>query len=174
MLTHCKIWLLALCLLAGCYSPPAKVPFPHHPDFFEAIEKAKNQQRPILILFDWKGSSVDALAMLAQPEVARVIAEKFVFVHVFADDSSPWPDGKPRIDRNGYAIKSKGSFFQDMQYRFFKDAFQPMYALLSPDGKPLASPTGKAFFEGYLSADDPKKVQFFCEFLKLGLSAREK
>lgn len=108
--------------------------------------------------------------MLAQPDVSEIIAENYVFAHVFADDASTWPDSKPRIDRNGYQIRTIGSFYQDLQYRFFKDSFQPMYALLSSDGKPLIF-KNHPLFEGYLSADDSEKLQHFTQFLQNGLFA---
>lgn len=170
MLTYSKFWLLAICLLSGCYSPPAKLTFPSVPDYFLVVEEARNQQRPILILFDWHGSSVDALEILAQPEVSKIISENYVFARVFTDNRDTWKDEKLRIDRNGYQITTIGGFYQDLQYRFFKDSFQPMYALLSPDGKPLIF-KNHPLFEGYLSAGDAEKVQHFTQFLQNGLSA---
>ncbi len=170
MLTNLKIWFLASCLLSACYTAPPAPPFPVLPDLENGKKVALQSGQPILILFDWTGSSVDAVELLRQPEIGEIISKNYVFVQVFADNPRKWPDGTVFTDRNGHQINHIGGYYRDLQYRFFKEEFQPMYAILDAAGQPVLK-NNKPFYEGYLSAEEARNAHYFKDFLARGLAA---
>jgi len=93
------------------------------------------------------------------PEINRLIGDQYVLVSLYVDAKSELPKEEQFIYETSNGTKKPiltvGNKWATLQTETFKSATQPLYALLSPDGKLLTDPVGytpavedyKAFLE---------------------------
>ncbi|MBN8790280.1 MAG: thioredoxin family protein [Terrimonas sp.] len=136
-------------------------------DFDKAVQLSKAQNKPILIDFTgW--ACVNCRKMEEQvwtePEIASLINEKFILVSLYVDDRKKLPANdrftyKP-ADGKEKDIITEGDKWATFQSENFAQVTQPLYAVLSPDGKLMTHPVGYT--------PDVKKYQ---DWLNCGLKA---
>ncbi len=139
---------------------------PEH-DFYKAIEVAQQVNKPILI--DFTGYGCENCRKMeefvwSEPDVLPILQNDVVLTSLYVDDKEKLPEAQQtRIDMGGGQMKKvttigdKWSMFQSIN---FNDNTQPVYVLLTPDGKVINDP-----FKGYNS---DKEV--FKAFLQCGIN----
>lgn len=156
-----------------CGETPSYSDFLHLPhgisgyfDFEEALSCARAQNKPLFIDFTGHGC-VNCREMEAKvwsdPEILKLLKEKFVVVALYVDDKKVLPEDKwisSKID--GKVKKSIGEINLDFQVCNFDKNAQPLYVTLDKNEDLLASPVG------YVSKDQ------FKNFLEQSLVAHKK
>ena len=156
--------------------PPINVSYLHdekdgilgmHPshDYFEAIEIAKKENKPLLI--DFTGYGCENCRKMeefvwSEPDILPILQNEVILASLYVDDKEALPESEQTsIDMgNGQkkkvkTIGDKWSLFQQIN---FNNNSQPHYVLVSPDGKVINTPVS-----GYM----PKKD--FKAFLECGI-----
>ncbi len=118
-------------------------------NFEKALQLAKEQNKPILIDFTgW--ACVNCRKMEEQvwtePEISSLINEKFILVSLYVDDRKKLPANdrftyKP-ADGKEKDIITEGDKWATFQSENFAQVTQPLYAVLSADGKLMTHPVG--------------------------------
>ena len=138
---------------------------PEH-DFYKALEVAKQENKPVLI--DFTGYGCENCRKMeefvwSEPDVLPILQNEVVLASLYVDDKEPLPaDQQQKIDlgegrfKKISTIGDRWSLFQSIN---FNDQSQPVYALVTPDGRLLNAP-----FKGYDS--DKEK---FKAFLRCGI-----
>lgn len=157
---------LCLLLAPACQKNARQdIPFPVFGSWRDGLGAANG--KPILMIFDWHGSSADAFSILLEPTVLP-LAQQYNVVWVAVDDGTPLPPDTTILDRNGRRLKTLGGFYADLQRRSLPEHYRPMYALFSPDGKPILL-NNKPLYCGYASPKDEEGVRGFVWMLEAGL-----
>ncbi|MCC6286334.1 MAG: thioredoxin family protein [Chitinophagaceae bacterium] len=136
-------------------------------DFDKAVELSKAQNKPILIDFTgWACVNCRKMEeqVWTQPEISSLINEKFILVSLYVDDRKKLPANerftyKP-AGANEKDIITIGDKWATFQSENFAQVTQPLYTVLSPDGKLMTHPVGYT--------PDVKKYQ---DWLNCGLKA---
>ncbi len=159
--------------------PPINVSYLHkeedgilgmHPshDYFEAIEIAKKENKPLLI--DFTGYGCENCRKMeefvwSEPDILPILQNDVVLASLYVDDKELLPENEQTsIDMgNGQkkkikTIGDKWSLFQQIN---FNNNSQPHYVLVSPDGKVINTPVS-----GYMPKEDFKNfltcgIEFF-------------
>ncbi|MBH2025105.1 MAG: thioredoxin family protein [Flavobacteriales bacterium] len=159
--------------------PPINVSYLHkeedgilgmHPshDYFEAIEIAKKENKPLLI--DFTGYGCENCRKMeefvwSEPDILPILQNDVVLASLYIDDKEALPESEQTsIDMgNGQkkkikTIGDKWSLFQQIN---FNNNSQPHYVLVSPDGKVINTPVS-----GYMPKEDFKNfltcgIEFF-------------
>jgi len=159
--------------------PPINVSYFHkegdgilgmHPshDYFEAIEIAKKENKPLLI--DFTGYGCENCRKMeefvwSEPDILPILQNEVVLASLYIDDKEALPETEQTsIDMgNGQkkkikTIGDKWSLFQQIN---FNNNSQPHYVLVSPDGKVINAPVS-----GYMPKEDFKAfltcgIEFF-------------
>jgi len=80
------------------------------------------------------------------PAIREVIEKNFILVSLYVDDRKPLPDDEQFLytlsDGSSKKIKTVGDLYATMQSENFRNASQPLYAILSPEEKLLNLPVG--------------------------------
>lgn len=138
---------------------------PEH-DFFNAIELAKKENKPILI--DFTGYGCENCRKMeefvwSEPDILPILQNDIVLASLYVDDKEELPeDQKTKIDLGEGQVKKvktigdRWSLFQQVN---FNNNSQPHYVLITPDGKVINSPVS-----GYMPKEDFKK------FLECGVN----
>ena len=157
--------------------PPINVSYLHdekdgilgmHPshDYFEAIELAKKENKPILI--DFTGYGCENCRKMeefvwSEPDILPILQNEIVLASLYVDDKEALPESdQTSVDMgNGQkkkikTIGDKWSLFQQIN---FNNNSQPHYVLVSPDGKVINTPVS-----GYMPKED------FKSFLECGIA----
>ncbi|MFC0428996.1 protein-disulfide reductase DsbD family protein [Chryseobacterium scophthalmum] len=165
-----------LSLLSGIL-PPLNVSYFHdekdgilgmHPehDFFNAIELAKKENKPILI--DFTGYGCENCRKMeefvwSEPDILPILQNDVVLASLYVDDKEELPeDQKTKIDLGDgqvKKVKTIGDRWSLFQTANFNNNSQPHYVLLTPDGKVINSPVS-----GYMEKEKFKK------FLECGVN----
>ncbi|MEA1850275.1 cytochrome c biogenesis protein CcdA [Chryseobacterium sp. MHB01] len=163
-------------LLSGIL-PPLNVSYFHdekdgilgmHPehDFFNAVELAKKEGKPILI--DFTGYGCENCRKMeefvwSESDILPILQNDVVLASLYVDDKEELPeDQKTKIDLGDGQVKKvktigdRWSLFQQVN---FNNNSQPHYVLLTPDGKVINTPVS-----GYMPKEDFKK------FLECGVN----
>ena len=138
-----------------------------HPihDYFEAVELAKKENKPILI--DFTGHGCENCRKMeefvwSQPDILPILQNEVVLASLYIDDKDELPqDQQMKIDMgNGQMkkIKTIGDRWSMFQQINFENNSQPHYVLVTPDNKVINTPVS-----GYMDKEDFKK------FLECGL-----
>ena len=134
-------------------------------DYDKAKAYAKEQGKPLFVDFTGYGC-VNCRKMEASvfmdDRVKDILDDEYVMVTLYVDDKTDLPE-PITIEEYGkeVTLKTYGDKWSYLQrYKFGANA-QPYYILLSPEGKPLASPYGYN-----------EDVEKFVEFLNEGVSKR--
>lgn len=137
---------------------------PYH-NYFEAIEVAKKENKPVLI--DFTGYGCENCRKMeefvwSQDDVLPILQNDLIIASVYVDDKEELPENEQiKIDMGEGQMKKvktigdKWSLFQQVN---FNNNSQPHYVLVTPDQKVINSPVS-----GYMSKEDFKK------FLKCGI-----
>ena len=138
---------------------------PEH-DFFNAIELAKKENKPILI--DFTGYGCENCRKMeefvwSEPDILPILQNDLVLASLYVDDKEELPeDQKTKIDMgNGQVkkVKTIGDRWSLFQTVNFNNNSQPHYVLITPDGKVINTPVS-----GYMEKEDFKK------FLECGVN----
>jgi thiol:disulfide interchange protein DsbD len=163
-------------LLSGIL-PPLNVSYFHdekdgilgmHPehDFFNAIELAKKENKPILI--DFTGYGCENCRKMeefvwSEPDILPILQNDVIIASLYVDDKEELPeDQKTKIEISEGQVKKvktigdRWSLFQTIN---FNNNSQPHYVLLTPDGRVINTPVS-----GFMEKEDFKK------FLECGVS----
>lgn len=156
--------------------PPINVSYLHneedgilgmHPshDYFEAIEIAKKENKPLLI--DFTGYGCENCRKMeefvwSEPDILPILQNDVVLASLYIDDKEKLPESEQTsVDMgNGQrkkikTIGDKWSLFQQIN---FNNNSQPHYVLVTPDGEVINTPVS-----GYMSKED------FKDFLTCGI-----
>ena len=137
---------------------------PYH-NYFEAIEVAKKENKPVLI--DFTGYGCENCRKMeefvwSQDDVLPILQNDLIIASVYVDDKEELPENEQiKIDMGEGQMKKiktigdKWSLFQQVN---FNNNSQPHYVLVTPDQKVINIPVS-----GYMPKEDFKK------FLKCGI-----
>ncbi|UQB70353.1 protein-disulfide reductase DsbD family protein [Epilithonimonas zeae] len=137
---------------------------PYH-NYFEAIEVAKKENKPVLI--DFTGYGCENCRKMeefvwSQDDILPILQNDVIIASVYVDDKEELPENEQiKIDMGEGQMKKvktigdKWSLFQQVN---FNNNSQPHYVLVTPDQKVINSPVS-----GYMPKEDFKK------FLKCGI-----
>ncbi len=138
-----------------------------HPihDYYEAIEIAKKENKPLLI--DFTGYGCENCRKMeefvwSEPDILPLLQNEFILASLYVDDKEELPEDQQKsIDMgNGQKkkIKTIGDQWSMFQQLNFNNNSQPHYVLMTPDGKVINHPVS-----GYMPKQD------FKDFLECGL-----
>lgn len=137
---------------------------PYH-NYFEAIEEAKKENKPVLI--DFTGYGCENCRKMeefvwSQDDILPILQNDLIIASVYVDDKEELPENEQiKIDMGEGQMKKiktigdKWSLFQQVN---FNNNSQPHYVLVTPDQKVINIPVS-----GYMPKEDFKK------FLKCGI-----
>lgn len=118
-------------------------------DYEKALQLAKAQHKPLLIDFTgWACVNCRKMEENVWPDqqVKRLIEKDFILVSLYVDDRKLLPDDQqflfPGSDGSKKPIKTIGDKFITLQSENFRNASQPLYAIVSPEEKLLNLPVG--------------------------------
>lgn len=147
---------------------------PNNLDCFKDLDSgwayAKEVNKPMLI--DFTGHAcVNCRKMeeLVWPKdnVLKYIRDDYVLVSLYVDEKIDLPESEQKTVEKPTGgtrkLRTTGSKWQHLQYKYFNANTQPQYALVSPDGKLLTTPVSYT-----PDADE------YSNFLQCGLEAFEK
>ncbi|MDR0294993.1 MAG: thioredoxin family protein [Prevotellaceae bacterium] len=136
---------------------------PAYHDIAQAIECAKQQNKPVLLAFKFDGCSeckkMEA-TVWSDERVLGILRNKVVIATLYIDDKTELPENEwvtSTFDNKVY--KTLGGKLRDYQVAYFGVMAQPFYALIGFDEKPLTKPVAKC------STDE------FLQFLNSGIEA---
>lgn len=138
---------------------------PEH-DFFNAIELAKKENKPILI--DFTGYGCENCRKMeefvwSEPDILPILQNDVALASLYVDDKEELPeDQKTKIDLGDgqvKKVKTIGDRWSLFQTANFNNNSQPHYVLLTPDGKVINNPVS-----GYMEKEKFKK------FLECGVN----
>ena len=139
---------------------------PAYHDIAQAIECAKQQNKPVLLAFKFIGCSeckrMEA-AVWGDEKVLDVLRNQVVIASLYIDDKTELPESEwvtSTFDNKVY--KTLGGKLRDYQVTHFGVRAQPFYALIGHDEKPLTKPVASC------------SVAEFLQFLNSGIEAFEK
>lgn len=131
---------------------------PYH-DYFEAIEIAKKENKPVLI--DFTGYGCENCRKMeefvwSEPDILPTLQNEIILASLYVDDKEELPENKQtKVDLgNGQLrkIKTIGDKWSQFQTINFNNNSQPHYVLITPDGKVINTPVS-----GYMPKEDFKK-----------------
>lgn len=138
-------------------------------DLESGMAEAKRSGKPLLIDFTGYGCANCRKMedyVWPVPEINRLINDRYVLVSLYVDAKAELPKDQQFIYETSNGTKKPiltvGNKWATLQTETFKSATQPLYALLSPDGKLLTDPVG------YTPA-----VEDYRAFLERGLKGME-
>ena len=118
-------------------------------DYEKALQLSKQLNKPILIDFTgWACVNCRKMEENVWPDekVKALIENDFILVSLYVDDRKQLPDNQQFLftsnDGSKKPIKTVGDKFITLQSENFKNASQPLYAIISPDEKVLTLPVG--------------------------------
>ena len=118
-------------------------------DYEKALQLARAQHKPLLIDFTgWACVNCRKMEENVWPDeaVKSIIEKDFILVSLYVDDRKMLPDAEqflfPTADGAKKPIKTVGDKFITLQSENFRNASQPLYAIISPDEKLLNLPVG--------------------------------
>lgn len=136
-------------------------------DLEEAMAHARTVQKPLMLDFTgWACVNCRKMEEHVWPEqgVREIIENDYVLVSLYVDDKRELPKEEQFIHETTNGTKkpiiTHGNKWATLQAENFVSASQPLYVLLSPDGKLLTDPVGYT----------PDK-QEYATFLRRGLEA---
>ncbi|MCB0766995.1 MAG: thioredoxin family protein [Flavobacteriales bacterium] len=136
-------------------------------DLNEAMEHARSVNKPVMVDFTgWACVNCRKMEEHVWPEqgVKEIIENDYVLVSLYVDDKRELPKEQQFIHETSTGAKkpiiTHGNKWATLQAENFASASQPLYVLLSPEGKLLTDPVGYT----------PDKEEY-AGFLRRGLDA---
>ena len=118
-------------------------------DYEKALALSKQTGKPMLIDFTgWACVNCRKMEenVWTQSAVRELIEKDFILVSLYVDDRKPLPEAEQFLYTNAAGvkveIKTVGDKYITFQTDNFKNASQPLYAIVSPDEKLLNQPVG--------------------------------
>jgi thiol:disulfide interchange protein DsbD len=118
-------------------------------DLESGMEEARKTGKPLLIDFTGHGcANCRKMEDYVWPvvEINRIINDRYVLVSLYVDEKAELPKDEQFIYKTSNGTKKPiltvGNKWATLQTETFRSATQPLYALLSPDGKLLTDPVG--------------------------------
>jgi thioredoxin-related protein len=132
---------------------PQGIPCEH--DFDVAMERAKKENKPLLIDFTgWACVNCRRMeeGVWVDPEVKKIMSEQYVLVSLYVDEKKELPAAEQFTScLTGKRVKTVGNKWSNLQIVNFKSNSQPQYVVLSPQGNLLAEPVGYTDKNTYLT-----------------------
>ncbi len=131
-------------------------------DYYEALEYAKEQKKPLLVDFTGYGCvncRKTEEHIWVNDKIRNSLMKDFVLVSLYVDDREPLKQ-ELRSGVTNNPIRNVGNKWADFQIVNFNQNSQPLYVIMSPDEQVLAKPRG--FKEG---------IPEYLAFLNCGLDA---
>jgi thiol:disulfide interchange protein len=118
-------------------------------DYEKALQLAKQQNKPLLIDFTgWACSNCRRMEenVWTQKNVKTIIEKKYILLSLYVDDRKLLPEDQQFLftssDGSKKPIKTVGDKYITLQSENFRNASQPLYAIISPDEQLLNLPVG--------------------------------
>jgi thiol:disulfide interchange protein len=115
-------------------------------DLDEGVAFAKQNSKPIFLDFTGYGCTNCRLMeenVWIDPESMRMLREDFTVISLYVDDKSALPLGMQLVSPiTGESITKTGKRWSDFQQYYFGISAQPLYVVLSPDGRIVGAPYG--------------------------------
>ena len=138
---------------------PLGLPCAH--DLQEGMQRAQREGKPVMLDFTgWACVNCRKMEENVWPEqrIFDLLNREFVLVSLYVDDKRELPKEDQFIYETSTGVKkpilTKGNKWATFQAENFISASQPLYVLLSPDGRLLTDPVGympnKADYEAFL------------------------
>ncbi|MCW5899205.1 MAG: thioredoxin family protein [Flavobacteriales bacterium] len=138
---------------------PLDLPCEH--DLEEGFERARRENKPVMLDFTgWACVNCRKMEENVWPHqsIYDVLSKEYVLVSLYVDDKRELPKEDQFIYETSAGVKkpiiTKGNKWATLQAENFISASQPLYVLLSPDGRLLTDPLGytpnKAEYETFL------------------------
>ncbi len=139
-------------------------------DYFKALQLAKDQKKPLLLDFTgWACVNCRKMEEQVWPDkrVKSLITENFILVSLYVDDRAVLSKDNQFLytqsDGTKKPIKDIGDIYSTMQIENFRNASQPLYAIISPDEILLNLPVAYT-----------PNIDEYANWLKSGLEAFKK
>ena len=168
----------APCNLVSAFAPPAEGTSPvvsssvasdnntlpaHYTSYEEGMAAAAMTSKPVLIDFTGYGCvncrKMES-AVWGAPHVRSIINKDFLVIMLHVDDRTPLPNPQ-RVKINGQerVLRCVGDMWSYLESYKFGSISQPLYVILTPDGKPLTSSYGY-----------DEDIEKYIRYLKTGLT----
>ena len=128
---------------------------PSYYDIAEAIECAKEQNKPLLLSF--KSHTCSACKVMeakvwSNPEVQAILRDQVVLVSLYVDDRTELPmEEQVTSAIDGKVKNTLGRKLRDYQLTRFGKASQPLYVIVGHNEEVLSAPVGESTVEEYLA-----------------------
>ncbi len=128
-------------LLCGPAKYADKLHLPHglngYFEFEQGVECAKEQGKPAFVVF--KGHACANCKKMentvwADPEVLRLLSEKYVVVGLYTDDRTTLPEDEWITSDDGKILKTMGKKNLNLQIEKYKTNSIPFHVIIEPDG----------------------------------------
>jgi thiol:disulfide interchange protein DsbD len=118
-------------------------------DYEKALSLAREKGKPVLIDFTgWACVNCRKMEenVWTEPEIKQLIEEKFVLVSLYVDDRAKLKEADQFLyttaEGSKISIRTVGDKYATLQSENFKNASQPLYAIITADEKLLNLPVG--------------------------------
>jgi thiol:disulfide interchange protein DsbD len=118
-------------------------------DYFGALELSKKTGKPLLIDFTgWACVNCRKMEenVWTDPQVKKLIDGNFILVSLYVDDRKPLPLEQQFVyklsDGSSIEIRTYGDLYAALQSENFKNASQPLYAIVNGNEKLMNRPVG--------------------------------
>ncbi|MCX7767875.1 MAG: protein-disulfide reductase DsbD family protein [Flavobacteriales bacterium] len=115
-------------------------------DYTKAMLRARRLQKPVMLDFTgWNCVNCRKMEENVWPEkeVISLLRNEYILASLYCDDKAPLPPAQQyRSALTGKRITTVGGRWSDFQQQYFKANSQPLYVLISPEGRLLAAPRG--------------------------------
>ncbi len=106
-------------------------------EFEQGVECAKEQEKPAFVVF--KGHACSNCKKMentvwANPEVLRLLSEKYVVVGLYTDDRTTLPEGEWVTTDDGKVLKTMGKKNLNLQIEKYNTNSIPFHVIIEPDG----------------------------------------
>lgn len=137
-------------------------------DYYEALEFAKEQDKPLLIDFTgWACVNCRKMEeyVWADPSVSPIMAEDFIIASLYVDDRADVPEKyKDEKNINGDPLRNIGELWKKMEIERYGEITQPMYVIIDHNENNIS---GKANYDSH------GNVSLFKGWLEKGKDAFE-
>ena len=127
---------------------------PAYHDIAQAIECAKQQNKPVLLAFKFNGCSVCKKMeanVWGDEKVLDILRNKVVITTLYVDDKTELPETEWVTSTiNGKVHKTLGTMLRDYQETHFGVRAQPYYVLIGHNEQPLTAPIAECSVEDFL------------------------
>jgi thiol:disulfide interchange protein DsbD len=145
-----------LCGEAKYASPDHQLSYglPAYHDIAQALECARQQNKPVLLSFKFNGCSICKKMeanVWSDEKVLDILRNKVVIATLYVDDKTELPEDEwVKSALGDKVLKTLGAKMRDYQTSRFGVWGQPFYVLIGFDEKPLSAPVGESNVADFL------------------------